>query len=137
MGRKAWIQRLSQESTRPRSECTPNMRDEQTRGLMRTERSSMRVDGRFCTASSWRKTGKKSLKNLVNMLKLNCPNGLERGRVKRQGPLTLLKMRMNFLQKLLLRMMMKSLKKRKKRKRKKNKGFRDNNSLPSVKTGCD
>merc|ERR1712013_849615 len=62
MGRKAWIQRLSQESTRPRSECTPNMRDEQTRGLMRTERSCMRVDGRFCTASSWRKTGKKSLK---------------------------------------------------------------------------
>merc|ERR1711862_998374 len=97
------------------------------------------VDGRFCTASSWRKTGKKSLKNLVNMLKLNCQNGLERDRVKRQEPLTLLKMRMNFLQKLLLQMMMKSLKKRKKRRRKrrrkKNKGSRDNNSLPSVKTG--
>merc|ERR1712013_936243 len=99
------------------------MRDEQTRGLMRTERSSMRVDGRFCTASSWRKTGKKSLKNLVNMLKLNCPNGLERGRVKRQGPLTLLKKRKK----------KRKRKKKKKRRRKKNKGSRDNNSLPSVK----
>merc|ERR1712013_773135 len=123
MGRKAWIQRLSQESTRPRSECTPNMRDEQTRGLMRTERSCMRVDGRFCTASSWRKTGKKSLKNLVNMLKLNCQNGLERDRVKRQEPLTLLKKRK--------RKKKRKRRKRKKRRRKKNKGFRDNNSLPS------
>merc|ERR1711970_653723 len=102
-------------------------------GLMRTGRSSMRVAGRFCTVSSWRKTGKKSLKNLVNMLKLNCQNGLERGQVKRQEHLTLLKMRMNFLQKLLLLMMMKSQKRRRRRKKKK-KRRRKNNDLEEIKS---
>merc|ERR1712142_454240 len=75
MGAWAFMQRLSLESILPKSVCTPNMKEEQTQELTRTEGNCTRVAGRYFTVSCLRKIGKKSLKIGIRRQKPSCPSG--------------------------------------------------------------